>query len=245
MGFSFSYQTTMACFGCTQKAQAPFAHPGSNPRCCILIHFIFFLTFTPLLVAETRAGNTHLSWNCSFLLLHRHKPLQMRSSLEMQTKQLNPSCKQNCKSAPVFHLVFGKIFFMIPSRDCFEQQFHADQGLSLWHNGCSMKAASHKHVKTRWATEMLKMHQGMQERSWSHRSGKKNDGGRHISANLINAPAPVNSKAKRFLTAETTWLRTKEEPGKLRINLGILQCGRNSPLPSYCWMIIGTGRTDR
>lgn len=130
MGFSFSYQTTMACFGCTQKAQAPFAHPGSNPRCCILIHFIFFLTFTPLLVAETRAGNTHLSWNCSFLLLHRHRPLQMWSSLEMQTKQLNPSCKQNCKSAPVFHLVFGKIFFMIPSRDCFEQQFHADQGLS-------------------------------------------------------------------------------------------------------------------
>lgn len=47
------------------------------------------------------------------------------------------------------------------------------------------------------------MHQGMQERSWSHRSGKKKYGGRHISANLNNVPAPVNSNAKRFLAVET------------------------------------------
>lgn len=57
--------------------------------------------------------------------------------------------------------------------------------------------------------------------------------GRHTSANLINVPAPVNSNAKRFLTVETTWLET-EEHGKLRTNLGILQCGFDSSLLPYC-----------
>ena len=58
--------------------------------------------------------------------------------------------------------------------------------------------------------------------------------GRHTPANLINVLAPVNSNAQRFLTVETTWLETKEEPGKLRTNLGILQCGFDSPLLPYC-----------
>lgn len=89
------------------------------------------------------------------------------------------------------------------------------------------------------------MHQGMQERSWSHRNGKKNDRGRHIATNLINVPVPMNSNAKRFLTVETTWLRAKEEPGKLRISLGILQCGYDNPLLPCCWMMSGTARTDR
>lgn len=93
---------------------------------------------------------------------------------------------------------------MIPSRACLELLLHADWGLSSPGTiAGTMKVASHKYAKIRWATETLKMHQGMQEKSWSHRSGKKNDGGRQISANLINVPDPMNSNAKGLLTVET------------------------------------------
>lgn len=150
----------------------------------------------------------------------------MQSCLEVKAQQPNPSCKQNCKSVPVIHLVFGKTLFMIPSRAGLELwllQTGNSPALAQWlqHEGCFSQAYERKPDGLQRCSRCTK---GMQERSWSHRSGKKNYGGRHISANLINVPAPVNSNAKRFLTVETTWLRRKEEPGKLRINLGILQC---------------------
>lgn len=111
----------------------------------------------------------------------------------------------------------------------------------LQHEGCFSQACQRKPDGLQRCSRCTK---GMQERSWRHRSSKKNYGGRDVSANLINVPAPVNTNEKRFLTVETTWLRTKEEPGKLRISLEILQ-RLLSTLLSYCWMIIGTANRQK
>lgn len=40
--------------------------------------------------------------------------------------------------------------------------------------------------------------------------------GKAQPANLIDVPAPINSNAKRFLTVETTWLKTKEVKNQFR-----------------------------
>lgn len=108
----------------------PIAHPGSNPRCCILKYLIFFHIFTPLLVGWSQSRQHPPELKSHLPVTTQAHIIKMQSSLEMQAQQPNPSCKQNCKSTPVIHLMFGKMFFMIPSRASLELWFHADWGLS-------------------------------------------------------------------------------------------------------------------
>lgn len=96
----------------------------------------------------------------------------MQSCLEMKAQQPNLSRKQNCKSVPVIHPVWEKAFYD-PIQGLFGTVVPADWELS----SPGKTAAAWRLLLTSmwkrnsWATEM---HQSMQERSWSHRRGKKN-----------------------------------------------------------------------
>lgn len=70
-----------------------------------------------------------------------------------------------------------------------------------------MKAASHKHVKKKQLGYRDAQDASKHAREeLEPQEEQEKYGGRHVSANLINVPAPVNSNEKRFLTVETTWL---------------------------------------
>lgn len=73
----------------------------------------------------------------------------MQSSLEMLVQQPNPSCKQNCKSGPVIHLVFGKMFLLSHpglAWNCDSMQTGDSPALGQWlqHEGCFSKACENQ-----------------------------------------------------------------------------------------------------
>lgn len=161
----------------------------------------------------------------------------MQASQKMQVQEPSLSCKQNCKSAPVIKLAFRKILFKIPPRLAWNRgstQSRKSLALAprLECRGCLLQVDENQ-MGYRTAQDGPRYAQEKLERREKPRT----------SANLINVPAPTKSNAKRLFTVETTWLETKEEPG--RTNLGLLQCSFSGPIVPYCQWSLALLEEDR